>query len=168
MIIPAKAPKEPRPRVVASKLFWREATSMHPNFAKSIIVRYIEQVVNTGNLERISEFIDSRYIDHNDPLAAMGVGVAERHVQAVRSTFPDLLVTIEEQIAEGDLVVTRCTARATHQGEWLNIRPTNKPIVIPGINIDRIKDGKIVEHWGVADTLQALLAIDALVLPKTV
>jgi predicted ester cyclase len=140
---------------------------MDPNLAKSIVRRYIEQIVNTGNVEHISEFIDARYVDHNDSLAAMGVGVAERHVKAVRSTFPDLLVTIEEQIAEGNLVVTRCTARATHQGEWLSIPPTNRQIVIPGINIDRIKNDKIVEHWGVADTLQALLAINAIPLPKT-
>ena len=140
---------------------------MSANSAKSIVKRYLEQIVNTGNVEHISEFIDSLYVDHNDSFAEIGVGLAARHIRAVRSTFPDLLVTIEEQIAEGDLVVTRCTARATHRGEWLGIPPTNRQIVIPGINIDRVRNGKIVEHWGVADTLQALLAINALPLPKT-
>lgn len=69
---------------------------------------------------------------------------------------------MKSQIAEGDVVVTRVTARGTHSGEFRDIPPTNKMIVIEGVNIDRIADGRIVEHWGAANTLEALHAIGAL------
>jgi len=129
--------------------------------AKNIVRRYLEEVVNTGDLERVQEFVDSNYIDHNDP-AGSGIEGAKRHIRGVRSTWGDLKVTIDEQIEEGDLVVTRCTGRGTHSGRWLGITPTNKPVTIHAVNIDRISNGKIVEHRGVADTFQALFAIGAL------
>jgi predicted ester cyclase len=128
---------------------------------KNIVRRYLEEVVNTGDLERVSEFIDSKYIDHND-IEGTGVEGAKRHIHAVRSTWGNLKVTVDEQIEEGDLVVTRCTGRGAHTGRWLGIAPTNKSITIQAVNIDRIRNGKIVEHWGVADTFQSLFAIGAL------
>jgi predicted ester cyclase len=63
------------------------------------------------------------------------------------SAFPDVHITIEDQIAEGDKVVTRWTDRGTHQGEYLDIAPTGKQVEYTGISIDRIADGKIVESW---------------------
>jgi predicted ester cyclase len=77
-------------------------------------------------------------------------------------TYPDLSVTVGDQIAEGEMVVTRVTARGTHKGAYLGLTPTNKAIVIEGVNIDRIRDGEIVEHWGAANTLEALVSIGAL------
>ena len=118
---------------------------------KSLVRRYIEEVVNTGNLERVAEFI-----------TAADVEGAKKHLRAVRTTYPDLHVTVVAQIAEDDLVATRIVARGTHLGAFWGIEPTNKPICIEGVNIDRIKDGKIVEHWGAANTLEALAGIGAL------
>ena len=80
----------------------------------------------------------------------------------VRSTYPDLKVTVGQQIAEGDLVVTRATARGTHMGTYSGIPPTNKQTVIEGVNIDRVTGGMIVEHRGAAHTFEALVAIGAL------
>jgi len=133
--------------------------------SKDIVRRYLEEVVSTGDLERVSEFVDSQYVDHNDPGVA-GIEGAKRHISAVRSTWDDLKVTVDEQIEEGDLVVTRCTGRGTHTGRWLGMTPTNKPITIQAVNIDRISNGKIVEHRGVADTFEALFAIGALSVPN--
>jgi predicted ester cyclase len=123
------------------------------NPRKSLVRRYIEEVVNTGNLERVAEFI-----------AAADVEGAKKHVRAVRTTYPDLHVTVVAQIAEADLVATRIVARGTHLGAFWGIEPTNKSIYIEGVNIDRVKDGKIVEHWGAANTLEALAGVGALAL----
>ena len=69
----------------------------------------------------------------------------------IQMAFPDLVVTVEDQIAEGDRVVTRWTARGTHGGEFLGIPPTGKEFTFKGVDIVRIVDGKIVEGWDVPD-----------------
>ena len=86
----------------------------------------------------------------------------KEHILGVRGTYPDLHLTIEQQIAEGDWVVTRITARGTHQGEWLGIRPTGKAVAFTGVNIDKVVDGRIVEHGGAANLLEPLLEIGAI------
>ena len=68
---------------------------------------------------------------------------------------------MEQQIAEGDWVATRITAHATHLGWWLGIKPTGRRVAITGVNLDRVVNGRIVEHGGVANMFEALLSIDA-------
>ena len=119
--------------------------------AKLIARQFIERVVNTGDLHRVADFVAPAFVDE-----------MKRHITGARSTYPDLQVTVEQQIAEDDLVVSRVTARGTHAGTYQGIRPTNKRIVRQGVNIDRVRDGVIVEHWGAANTFEALAAIDAL------
>ena len=80
---------------------------------KSLVRRYIEEVVNTGNLERVAEFI-----------TAADVEGAKNHLRAVRTTYPDLHVTVVAQIAEDDLVATRIVARGNHLGAFWGIEPT--------------------------------------------
>ena len=65
----------------------------------------------------------------------------------------DLHVTVDGQVAEGDLVVTWWTMRGTHQGKWRGIQPTCKAMILTGVNIQRIRAGLILEHWGAANTL---------------
>jgi predicted ester cyclase len=84
----------------------------------------------------------------------------------VRSTYPDLRLTVEQQIAEGEWVVSRVTMRGTHKGEWLGIRPTGKPIRVTAVNIDRVVDGRIVEHGGAANLLGPLLELGAIVINR--
>ena len=117
---------------------------------KRLVRRYLEEVVNTHDLTRIADFVAAPDVEHS-----------RQHLCDVRSTFPDLVVTVEEQFADGDRVISKVTGRATHKGELWGIPPTNKPVVIEAVNIDRVRDGKIVEHWGAANMLEALLAADA-------
>ena len=71
----------------------------------------------------------------------------------LRTACPDTVHTIEDQIAAGDKVMTRLRGRGTFRGEILGIPPNGKVVTIQGIAIHRIADGKLVEHWGVADKL---------------
>jgi len=129
---------------------------------KKIARRFIEEIVNTGKTETISEFIDPNYKDHNDKENEItGIEGAIAHIAAVRSTYPDLVVSIEQQICEGNIVVSHIIGRATHSGNWLGMKPTNKPITIHGVNIDKFKGNRIIEHWGMANSLEALLEIGA-------
>jgi predicted ester cyclase len=130
---------------------------------KRLVRRFIEEVINTDRIDAAAEFIAADYVDHSDPRGQItGVAGARKQLFFIRATYPDLHLTVEDQIAEGDLVVTRITARGTHWGPWLGVRPTGKRIEISAINIDRVVGGCIVEHWGAANTLEALLAIGAL------
>ena len=130
---------------------------------KLLVRRYIDEVINTGNTSRLSDFVSSDYTETGNPTGtADGVARAKDHILRVRETFPDLYLTVEQQIAEGDWVVTRVTARATHLGTWLGMRPTGKAIEISAINIDRVVNSRIVEHGGAANMLEALLHIGAL------
>jgi predicted ester cyclase len=130
---------------------------------KEIVRRYIEEGVNTGNVDNLAEFISPEYIESLDPSAkTLGLECARQHILAVRRTFPDLRLTIERQIAEGDWVVTCLTARATHLGTWLDIKPTCKRVEITCVNVDKVIDGLIVEHGGAANMFEALLGIGAI------
>ena len=80
----------------------------------------------------------------------------------VREVYDDLHITIERQIAEGDWVVSVVTARGTHRGTWLGMKPTGRPLVFSGVNVDRVADGTIVEHGGAANMLQPFLDAGAL------
>jgi predicted ester cyclase len=80
------------------------------------------------------------------------------------TAFPDLHFTIEDQIAEGDKVVNRVTARGTHLGDFRGIPPTGKQVTVAGITIDRIAGGKLVESWTSWDFLGILQQLG--VVPK--
>jgi predicted ester cyclase len=75
---------------------------------------------------------------------------------AFRAAFPDFRATIHDQIAEGDKVVTRKVFHGTHHGELMGVAPTGRPVEIEVIDIVRVKNGRIVEHWNVVDRLGLL------------
>jgi len=129
---------------------------------KLLVRRFIEQVVNTGDTGRLQEFVAPDYRELNDASGRIaGIEGCRRHIVAVRTTYPDLHLTIEDQIAEGELVATRVTMTGTHRGEWPpGAKPSNRPVRMTAVNWDRVRDGRIVEHGGAADELGAFLKIN--------
>lgn len=129
---------------------------------KQLVRRYYEDVVDTGEVDGIERFISPEYVEvHGDERVPLGVEGAKEHVLGVRRTYPDLHLTVEQQIAEGDWVVTRVTMRGTHRGEWMGIGPTGKRVEVTAVNVDRVVGGRIVEHGGAANLLEPLLEIGA-------
>ena len=129
---------------------------------KQIVLDYIEYIVNTGNVSEISKYIHPDYVEvYKNTRHSIGIEGAKEHILGVRRTYPDLKVDVEKQIAEKDWVVTQITDRGTHMGKWLGIKPTGKIVEFTGVNIDRIKDNKIIEHDGAANLLETLLEIGA-------
>lgn len=129
---------------------------------KNLVRRYYEEVVNTGNVGDIERFISPDYVEvHDNQRYPIGVEGAKEHVVGVRRTYRDLRLTIEQQIAEGEWVVSRVTMRGTHRGEWLGIPPTGKRIEVSAVNIDRVVGDRIVEHGGAANLLGPLLEAGA-------
>jgi predicted ester cyclase len=81
---------------------------------------------------------------------------------SVLQTFPDIQFSIDGVVAEGDKVVTRWSMRATHRGEVMGVAGTGKPVTLQGISIDRVVDGRIVEHWRVQDDLSLARQVGAI------
>lgn len=115
---------------------------------KAIMRKAIEEVVNQGNLDLIDELVAPNFVDHTpfpgQPPDREGV---RQTIKMLREAFPDVHVTIEELVAEGDKVVGRQTTRGTHQGEFMGVPPTEKEVTWTGILMFRITDGKIVDQW---------------------
>jgi predicted ester cyclase len=128
---------------------------MSTNTAKNLVRQFYSEMFR--DLAVAEECIGSTYIDHNDEQAGRGPEVLRAHVAALRRTFPDFSMKIEDMIAEGDRVVTRVTGRGTHTGTWMQVEPTGSVVELKGINIDRVAGGRIVEHWGEADTVGMLV-----------
>ena len=107
------------------------------------------EVWNTGALERLDQYIASDVIHHDpyDPNGARGLAGMKETIKRNRELTPDLAITIEDQIAEGNKVATRWTATMTRQG---------KKVSLKGITIDRFESGKIVEAWRNIDMLTML------------
>ena len=130
--------------------------------------RKVLEAFSTGALDVLDEFVAPDAIDHDayNPNASDGVEGMKRTIAMYRDAFPDLQMTIEEQIAEGDKVVTRWTAVGTHQGEVMGIPASGKTSTVTGIGIDRFEDGKVVEGWTNWDTLGMMQQIGAIPEPQ--
>jgi predicted ester cyclase len=125
---------------------------------KAIFRRYIEEVPNQGNLEIVDEIFD-RYLSHQPDGSTLERGPEDvkRFNREWRSAFPDLRISIDEQIAEGDKVVSRVTLRGTHQREFRGMAPTDKEIELKGTSIFRFSsEGKVVESWDSYDQLSLM------------
>jgi steroid delta-isomerase-like uncharacterized protein len=110
-----------------------------------LVRRGIEEICNRGNLAMVDELAADDFVMHLPSAEINGPEKAKEYVAALRGAFPDLRVTIEDQVAEGDKVVTRWVARGTPTGAFQGIPPTGKQGQVTGINIDRIAGGKDVE-----------------------
>jgi predicted ester cyclase len=130
---------------------------------KEIIRRYLEEVINTGNVDKIEDFISPDYVEvYEGKRYPLGIKGAREHIVGVRQTYPDLKVTVEQQIAEGEWIATSIVARGTHLGVWMGIKPTGQVITFTGVNIDRVVNRRIVEHGGASNMLEPLLAVGAI------
>ena len=124
---------------------------------KAIARQFFEEAYNTGNVALLDQLLAPTYVDEKAP---PGTPIGPQGIAGIitmfRNAFPDLHFTIEDQIAEGDKVVTRYTFRGTQQGELMGIPPTGKQVSIGGISIYRIEGGKMQQAWIEYDMLGLL------------
>jgi steroid delta-isomerase-like uncharacterized protein len=123
---------------------------------KALLRRLFKEVWNQGNLGTVDELFAAGYVLHDPAQLIRGPEGFKAYVSAFRAAFPDMHATIESQIAEEDRVAMRFTVRATHTGEFQGLPPTGKQVMLTGIDIQRIVDGKIVENWVNLDALGLL------------
>jgi steroid delta-isomerase-like uncharacterized protein len=121
---------------------------------KDIVRRFIEQTLNDGNVEAAGRFVAEDVVEQV-PFPGQGPGLEglKAVLRGMRSAFPDLHWVVEEQIAEGDKVVTRFEWTGTHRGSFLGVPPTGRPVRVWGMVIDRLLDGRIKDTRIIMDAL---------------
>jgi steroid delta-isomerase-like uncharacterized protein len=135
---------------------------------KALVRRVFEEVINQGNLDLVDEVYAPDYAYHEPGIPELPPGPEgfKQLASMYRSAFPDVHITVEDIIAEGDKVVARFTARGTHQGELMGIPPSGNRIEVSGININRISGGKIAEEWENFDALGLMQQLGAIPSPE--
>ncbi|HUY27600.1 MAG TPA: ester cyclase [Candidatus Binataceae bacterium] len=135
--------------------------------AKAVVRRFVEQVQDQHRLDLVDELFDPEYIDHATPggmppaAAKHPVDGFKQFFSGILSAFPDLRVTLEDQIAEGDKVVTRKRFRGIHSDPFWGVAPSGKRLELEVIDIFRVKKGRLAEHWAQLDVMALLRQIGA-------
>ena len=132
---------------------------------KRISRRVVEEGFSQGNVDVFDELVAESFVNHDTsapPDLPPGREGLKELARFYKSAFPDAEVVVEDQIAEGDRVVTRYSARGTHQGDFAGIPATGRQVTVSGIGIDRIEGGKIVESWNEVNQLGMLQQLGAI------
>lgn len=119
---------------------------------KNLVRQFVEEAQTRHNLTAVDEYLAPDFVDHSVPvgLPPDREGVKMQFTMFF-TAFPDLQAIIHDQVADDDKVVTRKTLRGTHQGDLMGIPPTGKTVNIEVIDILRVKNGKITDHWNNVD-----------------
>jgi steroid delta-isomerase-like uncharacterized protein len=120
--------------------------------------RYFEEVWNQGKVDVLDELLAPDYINHTPSTGHPPAGPAglKPIVLAIRRAFPDLHFTIDDVIVTGSAVAIRTTMTGTHEGDLFGVPPTRRKIKVMQLQIERIKNGRIAEHWRVTDELSMM------------
>jgi steroid delta-isomerase-like uncharacterized protein len=121
---------------------------------KTVVSDFIDGLFTKGDLGAVDTYLAEDFLNNDPPFGVTPDREGMRNAGSMmRAAFPDWHSELHALIAEGDLVVERFTAGGTHRGEVMGIAATGKTVSLPGINIWRLRDGLIVERWGLLDDL---------------
>jgi steroid delta-isomerase-like uncharacterized protein len=130
---------------------------------KELCRSFMEEVLSGGELDRIDEFVSADVIEHEEmPDQPPGRDGVRALFEMTHAAFPDFRVEIEQLLAEGDTVVIRSRFLGTHEGEFMGIPATGREMDMAVIDILRVADDKIVEHWGITDTMAMMEQLGAI------
>ena len=129
---------------------------------KALVRRFVEEVLAGGDFAALAELTTPDCVEHTAPPGQPpGEGTVARYLVTWRAAFPDLQITVEDLLAEGDRVAVRLTVRGTHRGAFLGLPPTGRRVAVGGMELYRLAAGRIVERWAVVDTLALLRQLGA-------
>jgi|SRR5579859_508449 len=130
---------------------------------KAVVRRLVEEFQSQGNVATAEELMSIDFINHTARPGAPNdrQGVIDLFSR-FRAAFPDFRAEIHDQVAEDDLVVTRKTFYGTHKADYYGAPATNREVAILVIDIVRVVDGKLIEHWGLMDQFSLLQQIGAI------
>ena len=146
--------------VVLAACGGREPPASETNTA--VVSRFIEEFKNNANHGIVDELFTTEFVHHlPDPRLPAGREGLKLVGQSIAAGFPDVRVTVEDLLADGNKVIERTTARATHTGEFNGIPPSGKAVTWTEIHIYRLEDGRIAELWSEIDLLGLLIQLGA-------
>lgn len=129
-----------------------------------LIRRFYEEVLGNGDLGLIDELTTEDLVDHEEGLPGQPSGRdgVRFFVNAMRAAFPDITAkTIEPTMADGNLEAARTILTGTHQGELMGVAATGNTVEFESIDIIRVEDGRVAEHWGVTDVMSLMQQLGA-------
>jgi steroid delta-isomerase-like uncharacterized protein len=123
----------------------------------TVLDRINEEAFNRGDVSVVDELVADDFVDH-DPMPGMPPNREglKAMIRDLHQAFPDFHTEVEDQIVAGDKVVERWSCTGTQEGEFMGIPPTNRHVEIHGIDISRLADGRLVEHWTQIDMISML------------
>jgi len=128
--------------------------------AKAVIRRNTEQVQGQGRFDVFDELFAEDFVDHTtQPGTTPNKAGVRKLYTYLRQAFPDFYAEIHWQLADGDCVTTFKTYHGTHEGEFLGIAPTHRRIQFETVDVMRVRNGKITDHWGVGNLLSLIQQI---------
>ena len=129
---------------------------------KDLLARYVNEVWDGANLAALEEFLTPDFKRHVSPTKPPldRNGQIER-LEGFRAAFPDISLTVEEVIAEGDRIAFRSTIRGTHRGEFAGIAPTGREVTVGLVDVIRVEDSRFAEQWGGPDMADLMLQLGA-------
>jgi len=127
--------------------------------------RVIEEGFGEGRLNVLDEVLAPGFVEHQAGISPATVEGVKRAISSLHTAFPDMRLKIEEVVTSGDEAWARSTGRGTHRGPFMGLPATGKPFTVTVMDVCRFEDGKMVEHWGVADQLALMAQIGALPRP---
>jgi steroid delta-isomerase-like uncharacterized protein len=131
--------------------------------AKAVVRRNTEEVQSRGNFDVFEELFAPDFIDHTpQPGRTSDRDGARELYRVLRTAFPDFRAEIHWQAADGDLVTTYKTYHGTHKGKFFGIAPTGRKIHFETVDAMRVRNGRIVEHWGVANLFSLMQQLGVL------
>lgn len=135
---------------------------------KALALRWFEELFNQQKLEVADEIVAAGHESHDPTLPGLAPGPEgqKQDVGLYHGAFSDAHITVEEQIAEGDMVATRWTGRGTHDGDLMGVPASGNRAEVSGLTINRIEDGRISETWTNYDALGMMQQIGAIPTPK--
>lgn len=123
---------------------------------KELVKYFYEVIVSENMLDELSQYISEDCVQRiGEKTIPTGVAGMKQHLLAVKKTYPDYTMKIIRQYIDGDYVVSEFIMRGTHKENFMGIKPTNKVLEIIGVDIDKVIDGRIVEHGGATNTFEA-------------
>jgi len=129
----------------------------------TIVRNFVDEVITQGKIDSAAQYVWEDVVEQV-PLPGQGPGLdgLKDILRAMRAGFPDIVFSIQEQITEGDKVVSRFEWTGTHKGAFLGVPATGRPVKVWGVVIDRLKDGRIKDTRIIMDTLGLMSQLGAL------
>jgi steroid delta-isomerase-like uncharacterized protein len=124
-----------------------------------LVRRWTQDAIAEGRLDVFDELLTTDAVDRSGPAPTMGVESFKARAAAVRSAFADIQIVLDDLVVEGEAIAWRWTLTGTHVGPFAGLAPTGRRATLRGVNFQRLKDGRVQEHWTLVDVFGALQAL---------